>query len=118
MKPPVRTEHQEQVAVCEWFHLQYPQYRGHLFAIPNGGQRHPVVAAKLKAEGVIAGVSDLFLMVQRPGCSGLWIEMKTKTGRMTEPQKRFQERAKSQGFEALTCYGFEQAKTAITEYLA
>jgi len=56
-------------------------------------------------------------MVQRPGCSGLWIEMKTKTGRMTEPQKRFQERAKSQGFEALTCYGFEQAREAIEEYL-
>lgn len=38
MKEPVRSEHIEQVAVCEWFHLQYPQYRGYLFAIPNGGR--------------------------------------------------------------------------------
>lgn len=118
MKIPARSEHQEQCDVCEWFHLQYPQYRKHLFAIPNGGQRHPAVAAKLKAEGVIAGVSDLFLMVARPGCAGMWIEMKAKGGRLTAEQKSFQERAQMQGFEAITCYGFEQAKEAIAEYLA
>lgn len=113
----MRTEHDEQVATCQWFHLQYPQYRGHLFAIPNGGARHPAVAGKLKAEGVVPGVSDLFLMVARPGCPGLWIEMKAKDGRLSEPQKRFQERAQSQGYKAITCYGFEQAKAAIQEYL-
>lgn len=32
------------------------------FAVPNGGWRNPVVAAKLKAEGVRSGVSDLIIL--------------------------------------------------------
>lgn len=111
------TEHDEQCALIRWFRIQHREYAEHLFAIPNGGARHPAVAGKLKAEGVLSGVSDLFLMVQRPGCSGLWIEMKTKNGSLTEPQKRFQERARSQGFQAITCFGFDMARSAITEYL-
>lgn len=111
------SEHAEQVALVQWFRLQFPQYREHLFAIPNGGARHPAVAGKLKAEGVLPGVSDLFLMVARPGAAGLWIEMKTRDGRLTEPQRRFQERAQAEGFCAVTCYGFEQARAAIVEYL-
>lgn len=117
MKAPIRSEHVEQCATCEWFWLQYPQYRRHLFAIPNGGARHPAVAAKLKAEGVIPGVFDLFLMVARPGCAGMWIEMKAKGGKVSDHQKDFKGRAEAQGFKAVVCYGFEEAKQAIQEYL-
>lgn len=113
----MRSEHDEQCALIHWFRLQHRDYADHLFAVPNGGARHPAVASKLKAEGVVAGVSDLFLMVARPGCSGLWIEMKARDGRLSEHQKRFQERAQAQGFKAITCYGFEQARAAITECL-
>lgn len=112
-----RDEHQEQANTCEWFHLQYPQYRGHLFAIPNGGQRHPAVAAKLKAEGVVPGVFDLFLMVARPGYSGMWIEMKAVGGKVSAQQATFKQRAEAQGFRASVCYGFDQARAAIAEYL-
>ena len=59
------TEHQEQVALVTWFRIRFPLLRMALFAIPNGGLRHIKVAMTLKAEGVIAGVSDLFLMVPR-----------------------------------------------------
>ena len=52
-------EHQEQKTLIKWC-----EYKGHpynlIFAIPNGGQRHKAVAAKLKAEGVKSGVPDLF----------------------------------------------------------
>lgn len=112
-----RSEHVEQSATCEWFWYQYPQYRGCLFAIPNGGERNAVVAAKLKKEGVVAGVSDLFLMVTRPGHAGLFIEMKAKNGRLQPNQSDFQDRARQQGYKADVCYGFEEARAVIQEYL-
>lgn len=36
-----------------------------LFAIPDGGRRDAVTGAHLKAEGVRAGVPDMFLAVPR-----------------------------------------------------
>lgn len=50
------SEHDQQVAVVEWYDLNGIP----VFAIPNGGIRHKRTAAMLKAEGVKAGVPDLF----------------------------------------------------------
>ena len=111
------SEHDEQKAVVQWFRLQYPQYAWLLFSTPNGGARHPAVAGKLKAEGVRAGVFDLFLMIARRGAHGLWIEMKTEKGVLSEHQKRFQADAIAQGYAAVVCYGFDMARGAIEEYL-
>ena len=36
-----------------------------MFRIPNGGSRHPAEAARLKAQGVKAGVPDLCIPVAR-----------------------------------------------------
>lgn len=47
-----------------------------LYAVPNGGERHRAVAAKLKAEGVRKGVPDLCLPVARGGYIGLYLELK------------------------------------------
>ena len=77
-------EHNLQVACVRWFDMQYPQHKNRLFAVPNGGQRNVVVASKLKAEGVRAGVADLILMC---GLGQGFIEMKTKKGTQTKSQK-------------------------------
>lgn len=50
-KPRIPSEHEDQVALIQWFDLQYPALRGRLAACPNGGQRNAVVAAKLKGRG-------------------------------------------------------------------
>ena len=48
-----------------------------MFAIPNGGFRDKITAAKLKAEGVKKGVPDIFLPVTiAPAYAGLFIELK------------------------------------------
>lgn len=79
------TEHQEQVAFVRWFRMQYPKMR--IFAIPNGGARHIVAATKLKAEGVLSGVADLYIPKLR-----LWIEMKRqKGGVLSDAQKEFRD---------------------------
>lgn len=110
-------EHKEQVALIEWFRFQYPLIRGCLFAIPNGGVRNIGTAIKLKREGVMAGVSDLFLMVPKSPKCGLFIEMKAKCGKTQENQLEFQKLAKNMGYEAQVCYGFVEAKETIKNYL-
>lgn len=111
------TEHQEQVAVISWFRLQYKQYASYLFAIPNGGKRHIVEAVKFKRSGVISGVPDLFLMIPMNGYHGLWIEMKSADGRVSDSQKQFMGAATLMGYPSVVCYGFEEAKNEITNYL-
>ncbi len=111
------TEHQEQVLLIKWFDLQY---RGRivLFAIPNGGQRNLLVAKKMKAEGVRAGVPDLFLAVPNKDYAGLFIEMKKeKGGVVSEYQKIMLSRLEQAGYKCTVCKGFEEAKAEIEEYL-
>ena len=64
-----------------------------IFAIPNGGARHPAVAYKLKAEGVLRGVPDLYIPEWK-----LWIEMKRiKGGVLSDDQKDWIEYLESVG---------------------
>lgn len=94
-------EHRIQCAIVKWFYYAYPQCRGGLFfAVPNGGHRNIQTAARLKAEGVTSGVSDLLLFVARRGYHALCVEVKTMTGRQSENQKNWECRVKEQGF----CY--------------
>lgn len=111
------TEHQEQCAVIRWFDLQYPKFKGRLFAVPNGGQRHPAVAAKLKAEGVRAGVPDLWLPVPRHGKNGLIIELKAAKGRPTGLQLDWLDFLGGQGYMAVMCVGADAAIETIKGYL-
>jgi len=111
------SEHQEQVMLITWFRMQYPKYAKYLFSIPNGGVRHIGTAVKLKAEGGLSGISDLFLMIPKSGWHGLFIEMKVKGGKLSNSQKEFMGNATFMGYQAVVCYGFDEAKDAITEYL-
>lgn len=93
-------EHRIQCAIFKWFYYAYPQYRGGLFfAIPNGGHRNIQTAARLKAEGVTAGVSDLMLLISRHGYHALCVEVKTMVGRQSENQRSWQAKVESQGFK-------------------
>ena len=111
------TEHTEQVALIQWYRMQYPKHSKYLWAIPNGSHRHIVTAVKLKAEGVMPGVSDIFLMIPKGGWHGLFIEMKVKGGKLSDSQKEFMGMAILMGYQAVVCFGFDEAKDAITEYL-
>jgi hypothetical protein len=111
------TEHQEQVITIKWFRLQYPKLSNCLWAIPNGGVRNIGTAIKLKSEGVLAGVPDLFLMIPKNGFHGLFIEMKIKGGKLQPNQKEFMKLANALAYKSVVCYGFEEAKNVISDYL-
>lgn len=108
-----------QAQIVQWATLQagvYPEL-ARLFHVPNGGQRHAVVAAKLKLQGVKPGVPDLCLPVPRFGCPGLWIEMKTAVGRVSKCQQDWIEYLKGAGYRVEVCRSFDEARDALVEYL-
>lgn len=101
-----------------WFDMAYPQLRGRLFAVPNGGHRHISVALKLKAEGVRSGVPDLFLLEPRHGFHGLAIEMKDKGGKLSKAQADWLDWLTGRGYCATVCVGSDVARETIASYLA
>ena len=121
------TESQEQCQVVEWFQLAYPTIKDCILAIPNGAHlagtavQRAIKMNRLKREGLRPGAADLFLMVTRGGHAGLWVEMKRQKfvpSDVSKEQREFQVRAIEQGYQSVICGGFEQAKEAISLYLA
>ena len=117
------TEHTEQVAVIQWYRYQYPKYAECLWSIPNGShlagdaRLRAIKMNNMKAEGLKVGVSDLFLMIPKSNWHGLFIEMKVKGGKLSDSQKEFMGAATLMGYQAVVCFGFNEAKDAITKYL-
>lgn len=110
------SEHDLQTECVRWLRYQYPQVL--CYAIPNGGQRNAVVAAKLKAEGVVSGVPDLHIPVPRGGYASLYIEMKNgKAGRLSDHQKEIIPRLQAYGNKVVVCRNFEEFKQEVEEYL-
>lgn len=115
------SEHDEQCALIEWWTIFAQTRRIHpslLYAIPNGGARHAAVAAKLKAEGVRKGIPDLMLAMARGQYHGLYVEMKATGGRTTVEQKAMLDEFSKQGYCTVVALGADEARVAITEYLA
>lgn len=113
------TEHDEQAALFEWaaFNVgHYPALRL-LYAIPNGGLRNVVVAKKLKDEGVKAGMPDICLPVARHGYHGLYLELKTREGKVSKEQKRRMMDLRSEGYDVFVAYGWDMARSFILDYL-
>jgi len=109
------SEHDLQVACVQWFRLQYPNMM--MFAIPNGGKRHIAVARKMKAEGVLVGVADLFLAQPTELLHGLFIEIKMPKNYQTDAQKEFELYCKSRGYGYEVCKSFDQFKDVVESYL-
>jgi hypothetical protein len=87
-------------------------------AVPNGGLRDRVTGARLKREGALAGVPDLFFPNARGGYFGYYMEMKTAKGRLSEPQKIIIPMLESLGYKVDVCRGFNEAVHALDCYLA
>lgn len=104
-----------QKACIKWFNFQYPNLC--LFSVPNGGSRNIIEAKRLKDEGVLAGVADLFLMRAKLGYYGLFIEMKIGKGVQSDKQKTFQKMCISEGYEYIICRSLDEFISKINLYL-
>ncbi len=105
----VTSEHMEQAALIMWFRRAYPDTL--IFAIPNGGLRSKTQAMKLKVEGVVPGIPDLFVPAWK-----LWIEMKkVKGGKISPEQQAMIDYLQSVGYHVIVGLGAEDAKAQILE---
>lgn len=102
------SEHLEQVSAVNWFEAAYPGVL--IFAIPNGGERNPMVAEKMRREGVRRGIPDLMIPAWR-----MFVEMKSPKGRLSDYQIERIDYLISAGYQCLVCYGFEDFKSQITQ---
>lgn len=106
------TEHAEQVSLVQWLDATHPDLL--YFAVPNGGNRNIITAKKMKAEGVKAGVPDMFFPALK-----LFIELKrTKGGNVSAEQKHMKERLELAGYKVAICHGAKEAVDIITLELA
>ena len=115
------SEAQHQANVIKW--SQQPSIRSRwpelalLHHIPNGGSRDAIEGRHLKAQGVKAGVPDLCLPVPRGRYHGLYIEMKTASGRTSPEQEWWGEKLSGQGYFWEVCHGWESAVRVLEWYL-
>lgn len=117
-KRPSDEEHRIQCSCVRWFNLKHRKLKGRLFAVPNGGKRDALTGAKLKAEGVVAGVADLILLVPNRFYGALLVEMKTLTGRQSESQKDWEQIITSEGdYKYVVCHSLDDFIREVDDYL-
>ena len=91
--------------------------RHNLFFVPNGGRRYAVTGAKLKAEWVLPGVSDLILLKSNRFYGALLIETKTKKGVQRESQKEWEAKITADGYKYVVCRSLDDFIKVVTDYL-
>ena len=120
-----RTEHQEQVEINQYCGRKNIK----MFAVPNGANKSVVARSQFKAEGLKAGVPDLFFPIPSNGYHGLFIELKKRAktlksgkksysgSKVSDAQKEWIRVLNENGYKAIVCYGADEAIAEIDEYL-
>jgi hypothetical protein len=110
-----------------WFRYSYPDVI--IFAIPNGGSRNAIEAAKLKRTGTLAGVADLYVMKSHSHETfkdnyfdvtiyhGLFVELKIGKNNQTPAQAEFMLNAKNAGYGYVVCRSLEEFIQIVNDYL-
>lgn len=111
-----------QTQVVEWSQwafkvnpVRYPHLEM-LHCSLNGVKLSGTQAKIAKGQGMLSGVPDLFLPVPKNGFHGLFIEMKSDKGRVTENQHWFLTNAESLSYKTVICYSAKEAISAIQAY--
>lgn len=96
--------------------VRFLRMAGHfVFAVPNGGSRNIIEAANLKAQGVMAGVSDLILLLPK---KVYFIELKNPNGkgRQSPAQREFEDNVRAYGNEYLLWDNWAQVEQFVNAH--
>ena len=96
--------------------VRFLRMAGHyVFAVPNGGSRNVIEAANLKAQGVMAGVSDLILLLPH---KVYFIELKNPNGkgRQSPAQREFEDNVRAYGQEYLLWDNWAQVEQFVNAH--
>ncbi|QKJ87424.1 VRR-NUC domain-containing protein [Paramixta manurensis] len=119
-KVPHQAETEEQAALIEWADKTVIDgicIGDYLIHIPNEGKRGPKAARDAKRLGLRPGVPDLFLALPRGKYAGLWIEMKSKDGKLSELQIKWISKLMTASYRVSISFGCISAKETIIEYI-
>lgn len=106
-----------QINLINWFTYNYPQYKDDIYHIALQRRCSVAEGRLFKRMGVKAGMSDLFIPLARNGRHGLWLELKTNTGKLSKHQQEFLARQTANGYMAVYTHGLEAAQEVIKTYL-
>jgi len=103
----------------------HPILKNYFCKIDNEGKRTPAQGAQSKLMGLRPGVSDLFIYFPTEFYAGLWLEIKqdrryTNSEKLTKTwiaQEAFIEAVRDVGYYADFCYGWEDGKRIVENYL-
>jgi hypothetical protein len=121
-----RTEEQDQVAFVGWFRLQYPKLSKLLTLGSFGEDIGPIRMNRLKQMGLTPGYPDLVLHLayykkhpdgQIEFSAGLFIEMKTKIGVVSESQKEIHELLRRAYYVVEVARDWDEAKEIVKRYI-
>ena len=113
-------EQKQQEAIVTYLQLQYKDVR---YCASLGGQYQQYQSQRAKAirTGYVKGFPDLQItesrIVNGIRYYGLFIELKTKTGRLTKHQQQWIDDLNERGYRAKCCKGMEEAMDVIDWYL-
>ena len=109
-------EEEEQKDFAEWC-----DNMGILWAhIPNERKASVSVMVSLSRQGLKKGFPDNFIAVARGKWHGLFIELKRSKkclSQRTKEQRAWIKSLNAAGYKAVFCYGAEESKKAVLEYL-
>ena len=109
------TEKDEQKTLFAW--ASYRSDLSLMFHIANEGKRSVQHTQMLLQMGMKPGVPDIMLPVAKGRYHGLFIEMKRRDGKLTEAQRSWQRALLENGYAAVVCRGFEEARETIDWYM-
>lgn len=111
MKKSAPSESAEQVALV----IRLRKEKIPFYSVPNGADVEPYQRAKLVAEGLESGVSDLVILKHK---DALYLEMKRrKGGNWGDNQKEWKEKVEGPGFSYVVAKGAKEAWEAIQQFL-
>jgi hypothetical protein len=86
-------------------------------AIPNGGSRNVIEAAKMKGTGTLAGMPDLMVLgCNDQGSTVHFIEVKSANGRPSLPQLNVHDRLLDLQHEVAICRSIDDARDACRRW--
>lgn len=113
----VPTEAEEQEELFAWCLAQGIE----MVHIPNERKCTAYVAGQLLRQGMRKGFPDNFIPIARGGFHGLFIELKRakkSLSKKSPEQREWVKKLNAAGYKAVFCYGAEEAKKVISEYLS
>ena len=108
-------ESQLQQACHTWMKLMHPDITA--FSIPNEGLRSRKTSVRLKANGMMSGVADYFVMLSNHYYCGLFIEFKIGKNKQRPSQKAFEQRCISNQYKYKVVRSTDEFIETINNYL-